>query len=169
LCRIDVSVRASAEVEDFDAGLRQHDVRRLQIAVHDAVPMRVLERVDDVDRVLKQLLDRQRSGEQALAERLTLDVLHDQEWNAVVFAEVVQRADVRVIHRGERAGLALESLLPCRIRAQVARQDFDGDRPIQTRVDRPVHLAHAAGAERRLNLVGTKTSARDENHGASGL
>ena len=36
------------EVEQLRAGLRQHDVGRLEIAVDDAVPMRLVERVGDL-------------------------------------------------------------------------------------------------------------------------
>ena len=53
-----------AEVEQLDAGARQHDVRRLQIAMDDALAMGMVERIGDLDRVAKCLLDRKRASRQ---------------------------------------------------------------------------------------------------------
>ena len=44
------------------------------------------------------------------------------------------------------------------------RKDFDRDVATELRVARAIDLAHAAGAERRQNLVGAETSARRESH-----
>jgi len=44
------------------------------------------------------------------------------------------------------------------------RQDLDRDLPPETRVPRPVHLAHPSGAQRREDLVGTEATARRDRH-----
>ena len=42
------------------------------------------------------------------------------------------------------------------------RQDLDRDGALEPRVPRPVHLAHAAGADRREDLVGAETRSGGE-------
>jgi len=48
------------EVEELDAPLREHDVGRLQIAVDDALAMRLVERVGNLGPVAKRQIERQR-------------------------------------------------------------------------------------------------------------
>ena len=45
-----------------------------------------------------------------MRKRLSLEILHDEERRPVLFPDVVERADVRMIELGDRAGLAVESL-----------------------------------------------------------
>src|SRR5262249_37601149 len=65
-----------------------------------------------------------------------LDIFHNQ----VIRADVMQRANVRMIECSDRAGVALEALI------MRAAQYLDGDRPAQARILCPVHFAHASGA-----------------------
>lgn len=44
------------EIEQLDARLSEHDVRGLQVPVHDAGPVRLLQRVDDLHGVPKRLI-----------------------------------------------------------------------------------------------------------------
>ncbi len=48
---------------------------------------------------------------------------------------------VRVVQGGHRPGLALEAF------AELLGGDLDGDRTVEPRVARPVHLARAAGSD----------------------
>ena len=48
-----------AEVEQLRTGLRQHHVARLEIAMDDAVPVRAVERVGDLDAVSQNLVEDQ--------------------------------------------------------------------------------------------------------------
>ena len=54
------------------------------------------ERVRDLDAEPEDLGCRQRSPRQAIVERLAFEILHDDERLAVVVADVVERADMRV-------------------------------------------------------------------------
>ena len=71
----------------------------------DALAMRGVERIADLDAVGNRLLHRQRSG-----NRLPVDELHHQVTAAVVLTDVVERADVRMIQRGDRARFPFEAL-----------------------------------------------------------
>jgi hypothetical protein len=72
---------------------------------------------------------------------------------AVVLADVVERADVRMLEARDVARLALEALAPPGIGGDAGRQDLDRDQTIQARVARLEHLAHAALADEREHFV----------------
>jgi predicted nucleotidyltransferase len=63
------------------------------------------------------------------------------------FADVVQRADVRMIQRRDRARFAIEPLAQAGILGGAARQDLDRDGPIEPCITRAIDLAHPAGAD----------------------
>ena len=58
-----------------------------------------------------------------------------------------------VVQRGQGLGLALKPRDPLRVGGERLGQDLDRDGAIQLRVPRAVDLTHAAGAERRQDLV----------------
>ncbi len=68
-------------------------------------------------------------------------------------ADVVDAADVRMVQRRDRAGLALEARTPIGIAGQFARQHLDRHRAIEARVARAVDLPHSAGAQRADDFV----------------
>ena|SRR6187551_2348281 len=78
---------------------------------------------------------------------LALDVLHHQ----IIRSDVIQLADVWVIERCDRAGLALESL------GVLGLEALDCDDTIDSRVAGLPHLAHATRAKRSGQLVGAKS------------
>jgi len=55
--RLALSKGRHAEIEEFHAAGRDHDVLRLQIAMNDALAVRVRERVSHFNRVLHRVLD----------------------------------------------------------------------------------------------------------------
>ena len=55
--------------------------------------------------------------------------------------------DVLVVQAGEELGFTLEASHPFRVGADGLWEDFDGDLAIEAGIDRPIHLAHAPGAE----------------------
>ena len=84
--------------------------------MHDPQPVRGIQRVQNLARILHRPLGRQRS-----LQWLAFDILHHE----VIGADVVQRADVRVIQRSDGACFRLES------RAVFGLQPLDGDDPIE--------------------------------------
>ena len=156
-----------AEVEQLGAALRQHDVRGLQIAMRDPRAVRLVERVGDLDRDLQRLVERQRTVRscEARRERLALEILHHEIARALVFADVMDRADVRMIQRRNRACFAFEPRAQVGIGRQFRRQDLDRDGAIEARIAGLVDLAHAARAERRDDLEVAQANAGFEGHG----
>ena len=125
----------------------------------DAGAVRALERLGDLDAVAEHLLERQRAFGQAIRQRLALEKLHHQIVDAVVRADVVGRADVRMGERRDRLRLALEPLAQTGIGREPRRQDLDGHGTVEPRVARAIDFAHAARAELRGHFVGTETGA----------
>ena len=62
--------------------------------------------------------------------------------------DVVKGADIGMIQRRDGAGFTLEPLTEPRAR------NLDRHTPVQARIAGPVDFAHAAGADRRHDLVG---------------
>ena len=70
-----------------------------------------------------------------------------------------------MVQRGEHPRFALEAREPIRVARDRARQDLDRDVAPELRVARAVHLAHAARAEQRLQVIPAEGAA---GHGAAG-
>src|SRR5215467_3198537 len=107
----------------------------------DALLVRGVQRVADLPGVLHRLIDRQRTF-----QRSAVNVLHHQ----VIRPDVVELANVRMIQRGDRTRFPLEAL------RKLLLGDFDRDGAIKPCIAGLVHLAHAAFAQRRQDLVGTE-------------
>ena len=115
--------------------------------------MRRGEGIGHLGGALQRLTHRQRTTLEAGSEGFALDELHDQELDAFVLSDIMQRADVGMIQRRGGMGLALESLAAFETGRHMSRQAFERDDAIQPRVSRSVDLAHATDADEREDLV----------------
>ena len=104
--------------------------------------------------ILQRQVERQRSlgPRKARGQRLAVEMRHDEKADVVRFTDVVDRADVRMVERGDGAGLAFEPRARIGIGGDLGRQDFDRDRAVEPRIAGAIDLAHAARAERRDDL-----------------
>ena len=82
-----------------------------------------------------------------MLERPPFEQLHHEELLPVVFADVIDRADVRVIQRRRRTSLALKALRRRRVPQQLRRQELDGHLPAEADIFAAVHDAHATPAK----------------------
>jgi hypothetical protein len=83
--------------------------------MHDAHAMGGLQCAGDLDRDLQRVVDLQRATLEARGQCLAVEEFHDQEFEIVRPADVVQCADVRVRELRNDARFALESLADLRI------------------------------------------------------
>ena len=116
--------------------------------------------------IVSASIERQRPLLQPIGQRLAFQVLHHEERRAVVLADVVERADVRMIELRDRARFAVEPLAELRVGGEALGQDLDRDGAIEARVARLVDLAHAARADRRRDFVRAEASAGGQRHRA---
>ena len=127
----------------------------------DALPVRFVQRIRDLDGPRERLVERHRPFRQPRGERLAVDQLHDEEVDPLVVADVVDRADVRMIERGDGARLAFEAGAALRVGGEGRRQDLHGDIPSEPRVLRAVDLAHPASADGRIDPIRAELTAEE--------
>ena len=109
--------------------------------------MRRVERLADLHGEVHHLLGRQRPFLDQLLDRPPFEQLHHDERLAVVFAELVNGTDVRVLQRRRQAGLALESGQPLGRRDRLGAQQLDRDLAAKLEVLGAIDDSHAALAE----------------------
>ena len=82
------------------------DVPGFDVAVDDAACVRRVQRIGNLDSDVQHLVRLERTAGKAIAKRLSLHQLHDDERTQVVLTNVVNRADMRVVQRrcGARFG-----------------------------------------------------------------
>jgi len=72
-----------------------------------------------------------------------------------------------MIQCGDVAGLAFEAQTEFRADGHAAPDHLDRHRPIEARVVRPIHFAHAAAADQRHDFVSAEARARRQSQGMS--
>ena len=138
-----------AEVHHLDGpALGNHQVGRLEIAMHDAAAVRVAERVEHLHAEVRGLRRRQRPEPiRQLVERLAADELHHhQQLVVLLMMQLVNRRDAGVIEPRKRHGFAAEPLQHVGV-GQIGIEDLDRDFTVERLVDRLVDGAHAAATE----------------------
>jgi hypothetical protein len=127
--------------------VEQH-VLGLDVAVHQALAVRRLQRPPDLDRVGDGLGDGQRPvAPDAVLQRLALDVLEHDERVPLVVAGVDDGNDVGVRHLGRGARLAAEPLELDAVLGDRGVHHLDGDRALQHLVEGAIDRRHPAGAD----------------------
>ena len=138
-----------AEVGDPHlAGVVEHDVRRLQIAMDDAAFVRRGQAGADLARDF----DRSIGGKtaelpQQRRQLLAVHELHRQEGVTVNLVDVVDAADVGVRDLPRHAHFVVELHQAGRIAIELRRQELQRDRLPELQVVGPVDLAHPAASE----------------------
>ncbi len=99
------------------------------------------------------LVECQRPARQAGGERLALDQLHRDVQIPVDLANLVDRADVRVIQRGGGPSLAHQSSRGLLVAVGGLRQHLDRDVAIQSEIARTIDFAHPSGAQPANELI----------------
>jgi hypothetical protein len=142
-----------AEVGDQRLPIVQQDVLGLDVAVDHALAMCVVERAGHLAGDAHRVGDRQLTfALEARTQRLAGDERHHVVQQAVGFAAVEQRQDVRMLQSRGGADLG-EEALAAECGAEVGVQHLDGDIALVLEVVREVHGGHAASAEFALDAV----------------
>ena len=102
---------------------------------------------------IHQLIDRDRLALDAVLQRRTVEIFHHDVLAILVFANVVDGADVGMIERGRGPRFTPEPLQRLRVLRQFIRQELQGHPPPQAQVFRFVHHTHAAAAQSLRDAV----------------
>ncbi len=108
----------------------------------------------------------QGAAAQAVEQRLAFEQLRDRVRHRAERARVVDREDVRMVERRDRARLAVEPMEAVGVVRRRVGQQLQGDLAPQTRVAGAVDLAHAALSERSEDLVGAELFSGGQGHAA---
>ena len=155
-----------AEVEDLDAVLRRdEDVRRLQVAMDDALLVGCAQPVRDLRAEVERAAQRQPSPRQQPVERRAVEELGNDVGEAALDADVEDRDDVGVVEGGRGPGLLLEPAQAVGVVGHLGGQHLDRDLAIEALVVSAVDLAHPAGPEWRDDLVRAEARAWGQRHG----
>ena len=142
-----------AEVGDQRVPVREQDVGGLDVAVDDAVPVGVAQRVGHVAQDPQRLRHRQLAvPREPGLERLALDQRHGVEQQVVRLAGGEQRHDVGMLERRGELDLAPEPVHAHGGR-ELRRQHLDHDLPAEARLLGDEHAAHGAAAQLALEQV----------------
>jgi len=90
--------------------------------------------------------------------------LHDHKSAPIVFADVVNGANIGMVQDRRGPSFAAKALQRRGIVSYAIGQKFDGDKPAEASVLCLIDHAHATRTQRALDFVGTKFRARGEVH-----
>ncbi len=141
-------VYGQPEVQDLHQPFRRdHDVRRLQVAVDDADRVRLGECVRDLDRITQNVVERQALGGNQLVEAPAGDELHGDEVRALILANLIDMDDVGVIEGRGGAGLLEKTPFSLPVGVDFPGDEFQGDEAVELAVAGLVHDSHPALAD----------------------
>jgi hypothetical protein len=142
-----------AEIRHQRVTAGEHDVLRLDVAVHDTFAVGIVQRLGDLASELYSLFDRETFVTlQPLAERLPDDAGHDIVIEPVGFPRIEQRQDHRVLELSGDVYFLEESLRGERL-GYSRLEHLDGHVPIVSEIVRQVDRSHATGTELALDPV----------------
>ena len=152
-----------AKVSHLDRTVRdQHDVLRLDVAVHDALIMGVLQRAQNlrhkidsfpgVDHTL--LLDILLQGD-------ALDIFHNDILQSVAVADVKDTDDIRMRQNSNRFGFIFESAAEIFVRQILILKNLHRDNAIIDIVERFIYNGHTADADDLDDLITSVQSFAD--------
>ena len=128
-----------------------------------AVFVRTIKTLANIGPILQNLCHWQRTFGQTVRQCLPFQKFHDQVVGAILMANIVQRANIRMIERRDGTGFAVEALLSFGTLRKMVGKDFDRDRAIESRIERTIDFAHTTRTQRGLNLVGPEFRARGQH------
>jgi hypothetical protein len=158
---------SQTEVENLDNAVwPDFDVGRLQIAMDDAVRVRAFKGVAHLPRDRKNFVRRQGTAPETLGEVFALDEFHGERDTSGLLFEPIDLSDVRMIQRGQRSRLSLESCEAFGILREFFGKQLQRDVTVKPGIASAVHLAHPAGANQTGDTIGSQCVARRELHEA---
>src|SRR5690348_15032032 len=96
-----------------------------------------------------------------MLQRVALKQLHDDERSALVFSDIVNGANIRMIQSGSRARFALKSFERGRIGRRVLEEKLERHISVEPRVFGFVDHAHAAAPELFYDAIVRNCAAND--------
>ena len=149
----DLQRPGDAEIRDQRVAPAEQNVFGLDVPVHDALAVRVAQRVRHLAGDLQRVLQRQLTlAPEPIPEGLALHVGHRVPELAGRFTGIEHRQDVRVLQAGGGPDLALEALRTER-GSQLGMQHLQRDRAVVPEIVGEIHRGHATPPQLALEPV----------------
>ena len=133
--------------------VHQHDVRGLQVAVHDPFAVCSLEGRDDLFGDRARFLELQTThSRESLLQGLAVEHLHGEHCAAVELKEVEHPAGVRMGDAARQCDLSTKAGVRLLAGSDLRPQHLEGDARAELQILRLVHGSHAAPAEKAQHL-----------------
>jgi hypothetical protein len=129
------------------AGVGDEEVRRFDVSMHDPLGMGCRQGVGDLATQPRHLTHWHRSATDPVLQGLALHQLHGDVGLALVLPEVVDGADVRMIQRRGRPGLAAETLQGSGVVGQLLGEEPERHAAAEMGVLGLVHHPHPSTSE----------------------
>jgi hypothetical protein len=153
-----------SEIQDLQAVARKEQVLRLDVAVDDALGVGGGQSVRHLNGIIDRFPGWKRTTAKSLAQSLPFEQLLHHVHQAVLRANIEDGNNIRVVQCACGTGLQLKTAPPIRIEPDRAMQHLYSDVAVKTRVASAIKLAHAAGAQRRDDLVRAQASPVRKGH-----
>ena len=129
------------------AAIGDENVSGLDVAMNDSFAVGGVEGVGDFGAQFERLIERHGLGVDSMFERAPFEKFHRDKLAAVLLADVVYGADVRMIQGGGCLGFSAESFERLRIARYIVWQELQCDETVEAYVFGFVDNAHAPTAE----------------------
>ncbi len=126
---------------------RDEDVCRLDVAMNNSLLIRGIQRARNLDCQVQEFCRLQGLAGDAMLQGIALEILHHNERLAMVFADFVDGADVRMVEGGSSPSFALEACQSLTIAAPGLGEEFEGDEPVEACIQGLINHTHPAGAQ----------------------
>ena len=156
-----------SEVENLGvSALGDKKIRRLDVAMDDALGMRRIQRIGNLDGQRQQRVQLHGTPGDRVLQGHAVEILHGDKRLAVLLANVVNGADVGMVQRRSRLRLALKPAERLRILGHFIGQKLQCHEAVQPGVFGFINHTHPAAAEPVHNAV-MRNGLPDHGYGRS--
>ena len=127
-------MRQSEIHDDGTAFGGDHDIGRFDVAMDGAVVVGFLEPLGHLDAKVNQSVDVERALPDQRRQLAAFEIGHGDEGLPVDLVDLIDGANVGVIQRRRRAGLAKESGLGVRRAERLGGKEFERNKPLQAQI-----------------------------------
>lgn len=135
------------------AAASDEDIGGLDVSMDDALRVCCIQSVGHINGKDQQEFEVHGPAGDRVLQRLAVEEFHGNKSFAVVFPNVVNGADARMIQRGRRLGFAAEAFERLGIVGHVVWKEFEGDKTLEAGVFGFVHHAHTPTAKFFENFI----------------
>jgi hypothetical protein len=129
------------------AALGHKNIRRLDVAMDNSQRVGGIQAISNFDAEREQCLQFHGTVADDVLQRRAVEVLHDDERLAILLADVMNGADIRMVERRSGFSLAAEPPQGLRILSHIFRKELQSDEAVQAGILGLVNDAPTAAAQ----------------------